>query len=215
MKKLVFGFFAMVILSFNAAILSADCSDDKKIVEDIFITADPLYLNGQIDLYIDIYNLSDDIYLDFYNDKDKKSTIYSVEDIKAQREEGVFNIVVPNVSEDIKYSFSFYSNSCGNEKIKVIGDEIDKVNKYAYSDFCKGNHNKSELCDVFADTEGMNEEEVKKKVEQQVKAYEFKLKIKSSVKKYYLFVLIPVLLIIIVFGVKIYLLKKKQKQKLG
>jgi hypothetical protein len=194
--------------------LKADCNTDKEIAKNMYIDGIALLADDDtIDIYIELYGLTEDMYAEYYNTFTGETLKYTWEDFK--EENGNLYLVTKTVTKPSNFSVTIYSNSCGSDKLRTYEYQYGTLNKYAVSDFCKDNQHKSDWCKGDANTEGMTEEEVKKKVERDVKLYDAKAKVQESVKKYYLYVLIPFLLVILIYAIRIYLFKKKQDEKLS
>lgn len=216
MKKIITLVFLMLVFSLNSLVLNADCESDKNDAEMVFYEVAPIYNdNGQIDIYLDMYGLTEELSVKIFNDFENQTHTYTYDDV--DEFDGALGTIVSNVNREINYKVEIFSNSCGVEPIKSYDSQVKKVNVYAFDDVCKNEQYKSDLCkaDADIDTDKMTIEEFRKKVKKEIKNYDFKINIRTSVKRYYLFVLIPMLIVIIYFVVRIILLKREKNKKMS
>lgn len=116
-----------------------------------------------------------------------------------------------------KYTITLYGTSdsaCPNEKLKTITYEANPYNKYMTTEFCINNPN-DEKCLFDSDAGTMTEKEFEDYVAKQLEIKEVEnmswtAKIWFYIKKYWYFVVIPVVLISIFYGITIFIEKKKK-----
>lgn len=116
-----------------------------------------------------------------------------------------------------KYTITLYGTSesaCPNEKLKTITYEANPYNKYMTTEFCINNPD-DEKCLFDSDAGTMTEKEFEDYVAKQLETKEVEnmswiAKIWFYIKKYWYFVVIPVVLISIFYGITIFIEKKKK-----
>ncbi len=214
MKKFLSLVTIIILLTINVNVLKADCEQDKEDAKYISYFTNPIIQDDKINIYTDLYGIKENMYVTVYDSISKETKTYNYGD--ENFEYGALYIRSWDVNEKIEYVIKVYSNLCEKDEVlNTIEISHDKVNKYAYSDICKENDNvyKSEWCEPYKDTSNMSEKEIEKKIKQDAKSFDFKYNVKIIVKKYYLFVLIPVLLISIFYIVRIILIKRNKKKQ--
>ena len=112
------------------------------------------------------------------------------------------------------YEINIYSSSktCSGELLRKINYTVPAFNEYSLSTFCKQNPNVEE-CKMNYDASKMTSEDFNK-IKEKVNNDNILSSdnIFDNVKKYWFVVLIPILLISILYGIKIYSYKKKESK---
>lgn len=116
-----------------------------------------------------------------------------------------------------KYTITLYGTSdsaCPNEKLKTLTYEANPYNKYMTTEFCINNPN-DEKCLFDSDAGTMTEKEFEDYVAKQLETKEVEnmswiAKTWFYIKKYWYFVVIPVVLISLFYGITIFIEKKKK-----
>jgi hypothetical protein len=122
--------------------------------------------------------------------------------------------------ETEKYKFELYGSeksACPNELLKTIYKEVPPFNEYSLYEFCE-NNNKSYICKTMKDTSNVSQKdfsEIVKNYKEENKFEEMSLPNKALylIKRYYLFVLIPLVLITIYYVIKIRKYKKRVEEQ--
>lgn len=114
--------------------------------------------------------------------------------------------------EPKKYEIYIYSqkkDSCYGELLRTMEYTVPEYNTFSSSDFCKDNPNISE-CAIQYDTSKLTEERINElKRTTEISNMTFIEKALYNVKRYWYFILIPILLISIYYVVKIVSYRKK------
>ena len=159
-----------------------------------------------------VYNLTSNFYIKVSNSYDDNVEIYKSED----RDEN-FNIVIRSLDNyyNIKYTFEVYSNSDDNKDklLKIIEKETYKLGPFALHWVCR-DAMYYEYCDPFFDTD-LDEKEfialVKEFKENEAKTWTYV--VVEIIKKYGLFVLIPIVIVSGFFVTRIILHKRSLKNE--
>ena len=212
MKKMSMIVFLVFVSIFNVAFLSASCEDVKNEARAVYEVVLNLNTSEEFTIRTQLYNLTENLYvviLNNYNDEVKTLRYSEVVD-------GVLSFDTYNVNHNISYVVKVYSEdaSCGIEPLNTISFTTDKFNEHSISSVCK-NPYEIDMCDPFYDVGDMSfsefNERVSKLVEEASKT--FGDKVLDFIKKYYLFVLIPVILIVLVYVVRIMLLRRGKENE--
>lgn len=121
-------------------------------------------------------------------------------------------------SDKKKYTITIYAGSqtaCPNEVLKTLTYVANPYNKYMTSDFCIKNPG-DEKCLFNSDAGTMTESEFKDYTSKQIESNELEnmswiAKTWFYIKKYWYFVILPVILISIFYGILFYIEKKRVK----
>lgn len=116
-----------------------------------------------------------------------------------------------------KYTITLYGTSdsaCPNEKLKTLTYEANPYNRYMTTEYCINNP-ADEKCKFDSDAGTMTEEEFDTYIAKQLEAKEVEnmswiAKVWFYIKKYWYYVVIPVVLISIFYGITIFIEKKKK-----
>lgn len=119
--------------------------------------------------------------------------------------------------EKKKYTITLYGSSdsaCPNEKLKTLTYEANPYNKYMINPYCI-EYPDDEKCKFDSDAGTMTEEEFNAYVSSRLEAKEVEnmswiAKVWFYIKKYWYYVVIPVVLISIFYGITIFIEKKKK-----
>ena len=196
----------------NMLTCKAVCNDDvllaaKNIeVEAIPMTEDLIYY------VIKISNLTPDVYVTVYEDDNKTTTTYTYEDST----DGVIEIEHWYIYEKVYYTVNVYSSvdGCTDESLNEIKVNTKKFNERSRSVICEENPD-YEKCGVFyeeANGEEITDEEFLEEIEKynEEKNLSFWDKTWNTLKEYYLYVLIPIVVVSIIYGIVIYVYKAKR-----
>lgn len=116
-----------------------------------------------------------------------------------------------------KYTITLYGTSdsaCPNEKLKTLTYEANPYNKYMITSYCI-EYPYDEKCKFDSDAGTMSEKEFNDYVTKQLETKEVEnmswiAKVWFYIKKYWYYVVIPVVLISIFYGITIFIEKKKK-----
>lgn len=204
-----------IILLINLTNLKADCNIDKETVKDASIELIHYYDEG-INVDISVKGLNENFKIDIYDEVTDSSKMYGEEAINDEM------FYIQNKYEENKennYKIDIYSNSCGEEILRTLEIDDPKINIYALMEDCEKGAGKSKLCDLYEDTSNLTKEEFLDKLSKDIKSFDTKHnrlnKINTIIKKYALFVILPIIAVCIFFLIKIYFVKKNNKKKLG
>ena len=212
MKKVFYVFAVLSVFLINIMLCKADCNDDvlfdakNVIVEAVPMTDDLIYY------VIKISNLTPNIYITVYEDDNETTTTYTYDDSK----DGVIEIEHWYIYEKVYYTVNVYSDveGCMNDSLNEIKVNTKKFNeRYGYVS-CEENPD-YEKCDPFYEApegEEQTDEEFYEEIQEynKNKNMSFAEKIWAYIKEYYLYVLVPVCLVSLIYGIAIYVYKAKR-----
>ena len=212
MKKIIFGFVILTLFFVNALTCKAVCNDNVLLaakdvkVEAISMTDDLIYY------VIKISNLTPDIYVTVYEDDNETTTTYTYDD----SENGVIEIEQWYIYEKVYYTVNVYSNveGCTGESLNEIRVNTKKFNeRYGYVS-CEENPD-YEKCDPFYEPPA-GEEQTDEEFYEEIQEYNKKQntsfwdKVSNIIKEYYLYALIPILVVTIIYVIIIWIYKSKR-----
>lgn len=210
MKKIILFVFAFLVFSINKYNLAADCEDimnEAKEVDKIMLNIN----NSEVTkIQTMITNLTNNLYVVVLNDYDNNSITYHYSDVV----DGVLNIDTFTINKNINYVVKIYSEdkTCGDSSLKTINYTTPKYNEYSTYIKCQETETEIELCSAFYDVKDMTYEEFVKKVDNEIEKIENESHfLMKYIKKYYLFVLIPIILIVAIYFIRIIILKRGSK----
>ena len=207
----------------NMQLLSADCEDMIKEADKIKVfkmTRIPKYeeIEGEgtendFLIGVRIEGLNERIYAKVSNDYDDKIVTLNQDNLK----DGVAEVSSPYIYKSVKMTVSFYSSdeSCNvTDALKVINIDTDIFNEFYYYKVCNENPD-LEVCAPTYDNSKYNEDTFKEMVDELIEERDKTIldKTLDFFKEYYLFILIPILLISVIFIVRIVLLKRGMKNE--
>lgn len=114
--------------------------------------------------------------------------------------------------DEKKYEIELYGNdksSCNGELLRKIEHIIPGYNKYADYEYCE-THKNEDICKSNIDSSNMTDEKFTKKTNSEAT---YDNSFLGFVKRYWYFVVIPVLIVGGIYYYKVYLLKKKESKK--
>lgn len=228
MKKVKFLLFSLLLIFVYSDRVLAVCEDEElnywtenariEVVEDqdmnIYDENNNLIKVHQkkYNYLLLIYPEAEDIYA-----KVKDSLTDKEYDAKYDSDFGTISIgsMIHNTKK--KYTITLYGgekSACPNEKLKTLTYEANPYNKYMITIYCIENPN-DEKCKFDSDAGTMTSDEFEKYVSEQMNAKElenmsFIAKTWFYVKKYWFYVIIPIVLISIFYGITIFIEKKKK-----
>lgn len=212
MKRLFIVLFSMLAFTICISEIDADCKDIES--EALFVKSEVFNIDTGEDtnVRIDVSGLTENLYVVVMNDyNDVKRTYYY-----ADSEEGNFSFYTDNVNRNINYVIRVYSvdSTCSTEPLNTISVKTPRFNPYSINDVCHTSYY-IELCDAFYDIGDMTIDEFNEKVASIVEeeSKPFSKKLGEFISKYYLYVLIPFLLIVSIYIVRIIILKRGKKDE--
>lgn len=212
MKKTLFIILFCIISITNINSLKADCND----AYNDALNTDYIIANindGEIlTTRARIFGLTKNIYAVVTNDYNDVVKTYHYSDT----EEGMFTFDTEDIYTNINYIIRFYNedSNCTKDSLKTITFKTDKYNPYSISDLCNSEY-EIDLCNPFYDIKDMTFEEFTEKLTKKYNKFEEEANrdFKYYFKKYYLYVLIPFIIILVIFIVRIILLKRGNKHE--
>lgn len=212
MKKILFGTIVLMAFFVNTFTCKAVCNDDVLLAaKDVKVEAIPM-TEDLIYYVIKISNLTPDVYVTVYEDDNETTTTYTYDDSK----DGVIEIEHWYIYEKVYYTVNVYSTveGCADESLNEIKVNTKKFNeRYGYVS-CEENPD-YEKCDPFYEAPP-GEEQTDKEFYEEIQEYNKKQnmsfwdKVSSTLKEYYLYVLIPIVVVSIVYIVLICVYKKRK-----
>ncbi len=118
--------------------------------------------------------------------------------------------------EDRHYTINYYSNdenACYGELLRTFDYTVPAFNNYSTTTFCE-EHPNTELCQVYTNTEDMTVEEIEEMKESISKEEMNSLQIALLyIKKYWIYVLLPIIIVSIYYKIRINSYKRKAEQE--
>ncbi len=212
MKKIIYSIFVIMLLGISVLKVNATCNDQVLLdAKNVTVEAIPM-TEGDIYYIIRISNLTPNVYVTVYEDDNETTTTYTYEDSN----NGTLDIEHWYIYERVYYTVNVYSDidGCQDESLNVLKTNTKKFNdRWRYS-ICVENP-ELEKCQPFYEApvgEEQTDEEFYEEVQQQ--KYEESLSFWDKawiiVKEYYLYVLIPIIIISVCYGIVIYVYKTKR-----
>lgn len=212
MKKILFGTVVFMAFFVNIFTCKAVCNDDVLLAaKDVKVEAIPM-TEDLIYYVIKISNLTPDVYVTVYEDDNETTTTYTYDDSK----DGVIEIEHWYIYEKVYYTVNVYSTveGCADESLNEIKVNTKKFNeRYGYVS-CEENPD-YEKCHPFYEAP-VGEEQTDEEFYEEIQEYNkeqnmsFWDKVSSAIREYYLYVLVPIVVVGIVYGVLIYVYKAKK-----
>lgn len=200
-------------------VLNAECDNAKQNGEYLWSVVDRATLKTDSTV-VKLFLFTDEVYYEISNDYNDTVEKYTYADID---EDSIIKFNSPDILTNVKYTVKAYytDNTCGTEPIKTFEVETGIYNKNSdnkecwdklYLDVCKNNYSPDELKEYESIT---NDEELTKKIEEEDKVYneETKKSVLDIVKEYYLYVLIPCVVISVFYIIRIIIIKKRKEVK--
>lgn len=118
--------------------------------------------------------------------------------------------------DEKNYTIKYYSNdknSCYGEVLKTFNLTVPPYNNYSSTEFCK-EHSEHELCRIYTKTEDLTPEEIEEMRDEIIKAEMNSSQIALLyIKKYWLYVLLPIIIVSIYYRIKISNYKRKAEEE--
>lgn len=219
MKKYVFCLVVFSLFFININFLNADCENLIKESENVKVLKverfpDPKTSENPYDSFIglSISGLSESLYAVISNDFNDTKVTVKFSDLV----DGKYDYPSPNINRVVNYVVSIYSSDegCSGDTLKNFKVKTEVFNEYYYSTLCQNNPD-LDLCKPMLDNSEILPSEFEKKIEDAI-AYRDRTtmqKLWDFVKSYYLFALVPFLIISIIFIVRIIILKRGKKDE--
>lgn len=190
--------------------LKASCNDSQILADSINYSSFEYMTDEEVASNVVFYNINDSLYFEVTNNYNDDVDVYNSNNFK----DGVLTIESKTVTEKINYSLNVYTTdeSCPNRILRKINFNTNKYNVYVYHDACKNRYDTIKYCNPFYDVDDMTLDEFVKLVNEETTKLDVHYSFKDYVKKYYLYVLIPFLVISIVYIVRIIIFKRRKKQ---
>ena len=198
--------FVMLVLIININVLDASCEDAQELAKYVNFNYTTINNAEETNIRLEIHNLSGDLYAVVTNDYNNKTLKFASSD---NNEFGYISFNTDNINKNIVYNVSVYSESCSNNMLEKLSITTPKYNPYSIKDVCKGKSSEIEECKTFYDVKSNDSAEFIKTVEDKNKEKE--LIFIKYIKEYYLYVLIPFLIISVFYIIKIIIFKRRNK----
>lgn len=133
----------------------------------------------------------------------------------------VYGLVDYNPKNGAKYKITIYGSdksACPNEILKTINYEVEPFNFYHKTEECE-KYPDAEVCKMYKDTSKMSEEKFKNEIKEYIEKIEgkpkdsFFTKFMKFMANYGVFVLIPFMVVLVIYMIKIGKLKNKERKK--
>lgn len=219
MKKYLFVSFLLFLFLVNIQFVKADCESAIKDSEKIKVSRIEEFSSGDDDdLYksyigLEISNIPDNLYVVITNDYNSDSVTINSSDLV----DGVYRYPAPYIYRIVNYKVNVYSKdeSCtSTDSIRVFDVSTRIVNEYFFHNKCLDNRD-LEICQPVLDSENVSTTEFNKQIDEAIRLRDrtFIERVWDFFKTYYLYILIPFLLISIISIVRIVILKRRQKNE--
>lgn len=211
--KTVLKYLLLVTLLFvNASTLNASCDEDRSNAR--LLDYQVIYtMNEEEDFIIinEFSNLDDNLHI--VVSSNRTDTVIDMDNSGKNDIDAIsFNNEI--VNKKVTYSVGVYSkdNTC-NEVLRFFSYTTDAYNPYSDNEICDGKSDLIELCSIHYDTSNMTLEEFIEKVENYPVEIDKSIfeKIFDFIKLYYIYALIPIGVGLLVFIIKVIILKRRQK----
>lgn len=209
MKKLYLLLIILFTCSISVKSLHADCEEDKISVSGVSVYKMNISNENETTVRFEIYGLKENLYAIITNNYNSENIKIGYSDLK---EDKVAYFYTADVSKKINYTIDVYSNSCGDEKLKTISLKTDKYNPYSTNNVCLGYWSIIDYCNPFYDNDDLTEEEFVIKVKEKIEEIRPRTII-EYIKSYYIYVLMPVLILTFIFAIRVIILKKRRAKK--
>ena len=216
--------FVLLFFSFLGMLtLNADCEDVMDIANNISVKNKfymPSYdeINGEdtenpFVLGIEISNITENIYILVSNDYDSDVITVKYEDT----DNGTIVIDSPNIYKKVKMNVRVFSNdeTCSsNNSLKSINLETNISNKFYYTSVCLDNP-ELKICEKSYDTSDLDEDGFVLEAQKEIDKLNRTIidSISDFFKKYWLFILIPVVVITIIFVITVIVIKRRMNNE--
>lgn len=204
MKKIYLLFTLLSLCIINVYSLNASCEEEAD-----YIDYELMYIDNEEEGLVArsiIYDIEDDLYIKVTNDFDNKTVTYTSSN---KNDSGFIVFDSPSTFKKVKFLIDVYSNdeTCNDRKLRTIRYVTKKYNEYSSNSLCDGLSDKLEICDSFYDSDNLTLEEFTNTINKYNEDNSFL----GYVKRYYLYVLIPILLISIIYIIRITILRRRKK----
>ena len=214
MKKITLCILVMVSLLFSVSELDASCKDASKDAEKIKYEIDKAATLEEFYIKAVIKGITENVYVKVTNENDSMipDKVFHYSDT----DKGTIKFDTDNFLYKNTYIVSIYSedDTCGTDPLEQFDFVLPSYNSYSSYDGCK-EYDYLPACDSFYDTEGFSEEDFNSLFEYQkivIKPATMSNLILHYIKKYWLFVVIPILIIVLIYTYRIVKLKKGEKK---
>jgi hypothetical protein len=210
MKKIVLLIsIVLVSILFNIVDLKADCSANiEEIKNNVKATYEATFDSDKgYYFYVKVFPIDERMYIKINGDGIEETKV------SADAKDQVISVEKYYIYEEVEYTVNIYSNmeECKDELIETIKVVTPKYNQYRDSNVCELNK-EYKLCQPFEDTSKISEDELEEKVKEyeEEKNKDTFEKLADVVKKYYIYVLVPIVLIGGIYTYKIIKITRKK-----
>ncbi len=206
MKRISKVLLFTILLSINVMIVRADECEYSGLYLDksIIVSEDGTYA----DVYLYVNGIRKNMYVIVEDTLTNETKRY---DINNLIENSVVE-VYEKVTQPFTFKASVYSDECGEEPIEVFEFEHKStINRFAYRDLCL-KQPEFDMCDIYYDTGNMSDEEFENEYNKWYKESVRKARIvsiKSFLIENVLIILLPIILIMLFFIIRLIVLKVK------
>ena len=204
------------LISFNTmyAVSDEQCSLEEENAKNVSAYVDTYfgeYTTVHFDLKIE--NVTEDVYVRVTNDYDNTTKDYYYKD----SDNGTLVIPSPNVYRYVKYIVKVYTkdSECGGEAVQTLNLKTNIYNGYSNFDICKKAKEPIDICYEFKDTSNLSVNEFMIEAQKEIDYLNrsFLTKLLDFIKEYYMYILIPIILIGAYYIVRIVILKRSRNEK--
>lgn len=215
MKKLMILCFVLFSFFYSINLLNADCEDLISKSKNVKVYKESIAPKSDKEnptIGVRIENITDDYYVKITNDVNDKEVTIKYSDT----ENGTYFFKSPNVYKNVKVNVNLYSsnNNVCNSTDSLVNFEVstDVFNQYYYLNICQNNLD-LDMCKPFQNNEELNKEEFVKKIEDDIRVRDMSIfeRVWEFIKDYYLYALVPFILLSLIFIIRIVLLKRGKK----
>lgn len=217
MKK-IYILFTTLFTIMNFSILNAT-SDEECLIEYndamnvVAYTENSVEDDSSVLIQVKVENMTENTYVSIVNDYDNTIRNYYYSDTV----NGVLTVNSPNIYKKVKYIVKVYTKDqdCESDAVTTYDLITDMFNIYYRYEICNVEGTFIEMCSMFYDTSNMNEDEFLEEAKKEIDYLNRSTftKIMDFIKEYYLFIIIPILLISGFYIYRIIILKRGRDEK--
>lgn len=219
MKKYCLISFVLVCFFVNLIFVNADCEGVVKAADKIKVNrVEEFPSEDDEDLYsafmgLEISNIPDNLYVVISNDYNNDTVTVNSEDLV----NGVYRYPAPYIYKSVNYDVKVYSKdeSCtSSDSVKSFDASTRIINEYFFHNKCLDNRD-LEMCQPVLNDENVSVTEFNKQIDEAIrlKNRNFFEKVWDFLRDYYLYIVVPILLISAVGITRIVILKRGKRHE--
>ena len=207
MRKSFWIIFLLAVFNIGLLNIKADCEEDRENASFLEVYKNNIVNEEVTTTRIDIMNLTSNLYVTITNN-------YNNDSVRLEGDAlGNAYYDTVNVHKGIKYEINVYSKDSNCKGILKAFDVVtEKYNEFSSLDVCIGHYEDIELCNPFKKVD-LSMEDFIKEVNNQINELSKANESVNYVKEYYLYVLGPIVIGLIVFAIKVYLLRRGKENE--